>query len=293
VLTALFAALNLSASLASSSAASTRYIAGDGAVVAPEGARFRLPRGFTYSVVERPGAPRGYAAQSGDGQTVAMVSVIQSEGEFGCDGPEAAQLGLAPFETAKGYAGCRVVLQPDDSPLAVAMELVNAGAAVVSVTVFARTTRAASAAASAVSATIEIERALAAGRAAQARTVRISRADPRLFGCFTTSDRRGDREPGGVYMGSFTSVTTLCLREDFTFGQTDERGAMLPGGGGVLQKDETEGAWAYAEGFVTLTYKDEDGTPVARELKVGRIDDHAVVLDGATWERTEVEEDEE
>ncbi len=289
MLTAIFAA----ASLASSSAASTRYIAGDGAVVAPEGARFRLPRGFTYSVVERPGAPRGYAAQSGDGQTVAMVSVIQSEGEFGCDGPEVAQLGLAPFETAKGYAGCRVVLQPNDSPLAVAMELVNAGAAVVSVTVFAPTTRAASAAASAVSATIEIERALAAGRAAQAGTVRISRADPRLFGCFTTSDRRGDREPGVVYMGSFTSVTTLCLRENFTFGQTDERGAMLPGGGGVLQKDETEGAWAYAEGFVTLTYKDEDGTPVARELKVDRIDDHAVVLDGATWERTKVGENEE
>jgi hypothetical protein len=287
VLTALLAALNLSASLASSSAACTRYIAGDGAVVAPEGAYFRLPRGFTYSVVERPGAPRVYTAQSADGQTVAMVSVIQSEGEFACDGPEAAQLGLAPFETTKGYAGCRVVLQPDDLPIAVAMELVSSGAGVVSVTVFAPTTRAASAAASAASDTIEIERVGAAGRAAQARTVC---ADPRLFGCFITSDRRGDREPGGVYMGSFTSVTTLCLRENFTFSQTDGRGAMLPGGGGVLQKVETEGAWAYAEGFVTLTHQDKDGL-VARELKVGRIDDHAIVLDGVTWGRTEVEED--
>jgi hypothetical protein len=159
--------------------------------------------------------------------------------------------------------------------------------------VFAPTTRAASAAASAVSATIEVERALAAGQAAQARTARTPRVDPRVFGCFTTSDRRGDRKPGEMYMGSFTSVTTLCLREDFTFGQTDERGAMLPGGGGVLQKEQTEGAWAYAEGFVTLTYEDEDGTPVARELRIDRIEDYLVVLDGATWERTEIEGDED
>lgn len=250
-------------------------VAPDGTVAAPEGARFRLPRGLRYSVVSRPDASRVYAAQSADGTTFVGVTVFQSEGRFGCDDDGATDLGLKPFRTATGYAACGMVIQPEDSALAVAASFVSAGAAIVAVTVVAPTRREAAAAADAVAASVRIGGALAAGRSTEARTLRAPGADARLVGCF---ERSGD-----VHARASFAIThaTLCLREDFTFTRTSKFEVSTPAGG-AGSEDAFDGLWGFEEGRLTLSFEDEEVRD--EELPVG-FEDGALILGGTPWER--------
>jgi hypothetical protein len=270
----LSAALRLAA-VPSPPAAQPR-IAPDGAVTAPEGARFRLPRGLVHAVAGAPGS-RVYTARSADGLTFAGVSVSHTAGTFGC-GDGAAELGLEPSETARGLAACRLALHPEGSPYAIAAVLVNAGAAVVNVNVLAPGTAAAAALAGRIADSVEIGAALAAGRSAQAATVDLPRADPRLVGCF----RRNDRHDAGRSMAHVRRE--LCLAEDFTFTRTSHVEVATPAGGAGQDFDE-DGLWLVEGQTLTLAYEDEDRGSVADALRIGEVAEDRLVLDGAAWIR--------
>jgi hypothetical protein len=277
VLASLALAVHLSLTAAARPPAAQPRIAADGAVVAPEGARFRLPPGLRYAVAGAAGS-RVYTARSADGVTFAAVSAFQTTGRFGCDGDGAAELGLEPSETARGLAACRMALHPEGSPFAVAAVFVNAGAAVVAVNVLAPTARAASAAAGRIADSVEIGAALAAGRSSRAAKVDAARADPRLVGCF----RRHDRHDAG---GSMAHVQReLCLAEDFTFTRTSHVEVATPAGGAGRDFDE-DGLWLVDGQTLTLAYEDEDRGSVADALRIGEVAEDRLVLDGAAWIR--------
>jgi hypothetical protein len=191
-------------------------------VSAPEGLSFTVPAGFSHEVKTR-GAARVHILKGAS--AVITVAGLVNENEKGC---EAGHPGVAPFTTAQGLEGCAGEQHAPSGSGGFAV--LRAGKAIVMVMAFVSGENALQLA-RAVADTVRVSPALAAGKVKDVVVVR--RPDERFVGCFSS--------------GSGSSVSVICLRDDFTFRWR----SMLH------VQSETHGVWA-GDTRASASGEDED-----------------------------------
>jgi hypothetical protein len=240
-----------------------------GRVDAGGGITFELPRRFAVEAEE---SEEGtvHAATRRDGEAAVSAGVLAGVEEFGCASGDQQARGLRSFRTGRGLRACAAAAAAEaedgSDSLALAVALVEAGPAVVTIAARAPTEREASALARSVAETV----AFAPERAARRPPggwgrLEARAADPRLVGCYETFR---DISPPLWISGARTRMR--CLEADGTFREgssfTARFGTFGEDGGAAATSEVASGTWSFDGERLTLAYEDGEAWEGTVEL---------------------------